>query len=122
VSPLRSTLTLALFALAFATLVGRELCFKLAADQTQRRGGSAGTSVGRPAFWLGIAVGAAAIVTGVLVLQHAPLAIAYPIMASTYAGVPVASALLFRERLTRSQVVGVGLVTAGVACVLLSEL
>jgi hypothetical protein len=29
---------------------------------------------------------------------------------------------LFRERLTRSQVVGVGLVTAGVACVLLSEL
>jgi len=106
VSPLRSTLTLALFALAFATLVGRELCFKLAADQTQRRGGSAGTSVGRPAFWLGIAVGAAAIVTWVLVLQ----------------GVPVASALLFRERLTRSQVVGVGLVTAGVACVLLSEL
>jgi len=121
-TPLRSAVTLALFALAFATLVGRELCFKVAADQALRRGGAASSSLARPAFWLGLAVGAAAIVTWVLVLQHAPLAVAYPIMASTYAGVPVASALLFRERLTRSQIVGVGLVTAGVACVLLSEL
>ena len=121
-SPLRSTLTLALFALAFATLVGRELCFKLAADQTQRRGGSAGTSVGRPAFWLGIAVGAAAIVTWVLVLQHAPLA-EQERTRDRHARVGRGHDRIGdRERLTRSQVVGVGLVTAGVACVLLSEL
>jgi drug/metabolite transporter (DMT)-like permease len=122
VTSLHSALTLALFALAFATLVGRELCFKLAADQTSQRGSAAGASLFRPAFWLGVAVGATAIVAWVGVLQHAPLAIAYPIMASTYAGVPVASALFFRERLSRSQIVGVGFVTAGVACVLLSEL
>jgi undecaprenyl phosphate-alpha-L-ara4N flippase subunit ArnE len=121
-TPLRSAATLGLFALAFATLVGRELCFKLAADQASRRGGAASASLARPAFWLGIAVGAAAIATWVGVLQRAPLGVAYPIMASTYAGVPVASALLFRERLSRSQVAGVALVTAGVACVLLSEL
>ncbi|HTO71301.1 MAG TPA: EamA family transporter [Myxococcota bacterium] len=115
-----SAFTLGLLALALSTLVGRELFFKLAADQSARRGSSAAGSVARPAFWLGIVTGAAALVTWVLVLQRAPLAIAYPLFASTYAGVPVASALVFGERLSRSQVWGTGFVALGVVCVMIA--
>jgi drug/metabolite transporter (DMT)-like permease len=114
---LHATLTLALFGLSIATLIGRELFFKLAADQTARRGNAALQSLARPAFWAGIVLGATAIVAWVAVLQRAPLAIAYPIVAATYAGVPIASALLFRERLTRTQLLGTGFVVAGVVCV-----
>jgi drug/metabolite transporter (DMT)-like permease len=120
VKTLDSALTLALVGLALGTLVGRELCFKLAADQAARRGGSAGHAFARPAFWLGIVVGATALVTWVAVLQRAPLAIAYPLLASTYAAVPIASALLFGERLSRGQIVGTGFVTAGVVCVMIA--
>jgi drug/metabolite transporter (DMT)-like permease len=110
-------LTSALFAISIATLIGRELFFKLAADQTARSGDAAARSFARPAFWAGLGVGAAALVAWIAVLQRAPLAIAYPIVAATYAGVPIASALLFRERLTRTQIVGTGFVAAGVVCV-----
>lgn len=111
------SLTLALFGISIATLIGRELCFKLAADQTARRGAGATQSMARPAFWLGVLVGATAFAAWIAVLQRAPLAIAYPIVAATYAGVPIASALLFRERLTRTQMLGTGFVAAGVVCV-----
>ncbi|HTO56125.1 MAG TPA: EamA family transporter [Myxococcota bacterium] len=110
-------LTLALFGVSIATLIGRELFFKLAADQTSQRGAPAAQSFARPAFWAGVLTGATAIVAWVAVLQRAPLATAYPIVAATYAGVPIASALLFRERLTRIQILGTGFVIAGVVCV-----
>jgi undecaprenyl phosphate-alpha-L-ara4N flippase subunit ArnE len=110
-------LTSLLLALCIATNVGRELCFKLAADQTARSGAEATRFFGRVAFWAGLLVGATQLVAWVAVLQRAPLAIAYPLMASAYAGVPIASVLLFGERLTRSQVFGAALVAAGVTCV-----
>jgi len=122
VSVLHASVTLGLFALSIATLIGRELFFKLAADQTARRGAAATRFLARPAFWAGLLVGATALVTWVAVLQRAPLAIAYPIVASTYAGVPLASALFFGERLTRAQMLGTGFVAAGVICVTLSGL
>jgi len=109
--------TLGLFGLSIATLIGRELLFKLAADQTVRRGDLPSRSFARPAFWAGVLVGATAFAAWVAVLQRAPLAIAYPIVAATYAGVPIASALLFGERLNRTQILGTGFVAAGVVCV-----
>jgi drug/metabolite transporter (DMT)-like permease len=109
-----------LLALCIGTNVGRELCFKLAADQTARSGAEATRFLARPAFWAGLLAGATQLVAWVAVLQRAPLTTAYPLLASAYAGVPLASALLFGERLTRGQILGTGFVAAGVTCVAIS--
>jgi hypothetical protein len=45
-------------------------------------------------------------------LEIAPLSVAYPITTLPYAGIPIAGALVFRERLTRGQVAGAVLIAA----------
>jgi undecaprenyl phosphate-alpha-L-ara4N flippase subunit ArnE len=43
--------------------------------------------------------------------------VAYPMMTLTYATVPVAGLILLRERMSRRQLAGAGLIFAGVALV-----
>jgi undecaprenyl phosphate-alpha-L-ara4N flippase subunit ArnE len=112
---------LALLAFCIVAEVGRELCFKTGAQRAAVREENYATAVLRePIVWIGILAWAVELAAWVMVLQRVPLGIAFPVMALTYAGVPLAGVLLLGERLSRSQVAGAALVAAGVFCVALS--
>ncbi|MGO4408604.1 MULTISPECIES: permease [unclassified Brevundimonas] len=115
-------LVLALLGFCIVTEVGRELSFKGAANGAEQAPRYViGLSL-HPLLWLGLVFWAVEVVAWVLVLEKAPLTIAYPIMTLTYAAVPLAGAMILHEPLTRKQMAGAGLVALGVICVGLSGL
>jgi undecaprenyl phosphate-alpha-L-ara4N flippase subunit ArnE len=76
----------------------------------------------QPLLWCGILLWAVEVVAWLLVLQHAPLVIAFPVMSLTYAATPFAARLVLEERLGRGQAIGAALVALGVLIVSLSDL
>lgn len=102
--------------------IARELCFKSAADGAQDAPNYALGLAMRPLLWLGLAFWISEAISLVLVLETVPLSVAYPITNLPYAGIPIAGALLFRERLTRGQIAGAALIAVGVVCVGVSGL
>lgn len=101
---------------------GREVGFKLASG-----GGGAPDHfvVGvlkSPFLWLAITLGIAEFFAWFIVLQNAPLNIAYPLISLAYVGVPAAGALFLGERMTGRQLAGAALIALGVGCVALSGL
>lgn len=76
----------------------------------------------QPLLWVGILIWAIEVVVWLLVLERAPLAIAFPIMTLTYAATPLAAWFVLRERLGRGQALGAGLVAFGVLIVSLSDM
>lgn len=117
-----TAITLALLAFCIVTEVARELSFKTAALGAQSASSYALGLAAQPLLWAGIFFWAVEVIAWIAVLQHTQLSIAYAIMTLTYAAMPVAGALLLKERLTRSQTLGAGLVAAGVLCVAASGL
>ena len=113
---------LALLAFCIVTETARDLSFKRAALGAQGGSTYALGLAQQPTLWVGIAFWAVEVVAWIIVLQHAHLSIAYPIMTLTYTTIPLASALLLKERLTRSQTIGVVLVGLGVLFVAASGL
>jgi undecaprenyl phosphate-alpha-L-ara4N flippase subunit ArnE len=101
--------------------IGRELNFKAASLQADRAGYVA-SLLTRPLLWLGLLLWAIEVVAWLLVLEQVPLAVAFPVMALTYAGTPLAAGLVLRETLTRGQKAGAALVALGVLVVSVSEL
>ncbi len=61
----------------------------------------------RPLLWAGLALWAVELAAWVLTLQRLPLEVAFPLMALSYAAVPLAAHLFLRERLDRRQWAGV---------------
>ncbi|MBO9707283.1 MAG: permease [Caulobacter sp.] len=106
-----------LLAYCVAAEIARELCFKAAADRAQTASNYALALAAQPIMWLGLAFWISEAISLVLVLETVPLSVAYPITNLPYAGIPIAGALLFRERLTRGQVAGAALIAAGVVLV-----
>jgi undecaprenyl phosphate-alpha-L-ara4N flippase subunit ArnE len=100
----------------FAEIV-REVSFKAAADRSAPGAGYFGRLLRRHVLWLGLGAWAVELTAWVAVLQRAPLTLAFPIMSLTYAAIPLASAVVLKERLGRSQLAGAALVAAGVVCV-----
>jgi undecaprenyl phosphate-alpha-L-ara4N flippase subunit ArnE len=113
---------LGLLAFCIVTEIGRELCFKAASDGAEGRPAYVVGLAVQPTLWAGIAFWFVEMVAWVLVLETTPLSLAFPIMTLTYAGVPLASTLILKERLTPIQIAGAALVAAGVTCVGLSGL
>ena len=110
--------TSSLFILLFcvATEIGRELCFKVASNATTPENPVLGLALS-PILWCGIMLWGVEMLAWIRVLQSIPLGIAFPIMTLTFVGVPVASHLLLKERLNRSQWAGALLVFVGVIIV-----
>lgn len=113
--------TLALLLFCVLTDAGREICFKSASLRSEP-GRYVVSLLTRPFLWLGVLVWAVEAVAWIVALGRAPLAVAFPVMALTYAVTPIAAGLLLRERLTRHQAAGAALVTFGALVVSLSEL
>ena len=109
--------TLGLLAYCTGAEIARELCFKSAADGAQSATHYAVGLALNPLLWLGLALWTSEAVALVLALERAPLSVIYPITNLPYAGIPIAGALLFRERLSRGQMTGAALIAVGVVCV-----
>lgn len=108
--------------LAFCVLtdMARELNFKAATLRADRARYVLALAT-NPFLWLGIAFWAVEVVAWLVVLEHVRLAIAFPIMALTYAATPLGASLVLGETLSRSQRNGALLVAAGVVLVSLSD-
>jgi drug/metabolite transporter (DMT)-like permease len=115
-------IALILLASCILAEVIRELCFKLAADPLDRALAvrNWGSAMGIPLLWVGISLWVVETLLWIAALQHVPLGVGYPIRAISYAVIPLMGWLLLREKLGRSQIAGVVLVTAGVTCIGLS--
>lgn len=103
------------------TDIARELNFKAATLNADRRTYVV-SLLTHPYLWLGIVFWAVEGIVWLLVLETTSLAVAFPIMALTYAGTPLAAGLVLGEQLNRGQKLGAGLVAAGVLIVSLSEM
>jgi multidrug transporter EmrE-like cation transporter len=110
-------LTSSLLAFCVVAEIARELCFKAAADRGNCAAHYPTGLAMQPLLWLGLLCWTAEAIGLVIVLETVPLSVAYPITNLPYAGIPIAGALLFRERLTRGQIAGAALIAAGVICV-----
>lgn len=110
--------------LAFCVVaeIARELCFKAAANRAHDAANYAIALALQPILWLGLGFWVSEAICLVLTLEKVPLSVAYPITNLPYAGIPIAGALLFRERLTRAQIAGAALIATGVVLVGVSGL
>ena len=109
---------LLVFCIGVETL--QQLSFKTGADRASDAPRFARAILTEPLIWLGIVLWVVESVSWVLVLQRAPLSVAYPMMTMTYASVPVAGVMFLRERMSRRQALGSMLILGGVICVGLS--
>ena len=106
-----------LIAFCVAAEITRELCFKAAANNAHDAPNYAVALALQPVLWVGLGFWVAETICLVLALEQVPLSVAYPITNLPYAGIPLAGALLFRERLSRGQIAGAALIAAGVVLV-----
>lgn len=115
-------IALALLLTCIVAEVTRELCFKRAAGGLERAVAERdwARAVGNRVLLAGIAVWGVETLVWIVTLETVPLGIAYSVTAVSYALAPLMGWWLLRERLGRSQIAGVLLVTAGAACVGLS--
>lgn len=109
----------ALGLLAFCILAEtlQQLSFKLGSAHAEAAPGFLRGVVSQPLVWIGIVIWAIESIAWVLVLQRAPLSMAYPVMTLTYATVPLAGLLLLKEKMTSRQALGAFLIFSGVLLV-----
>lgn len=111
--------SLALLGFCVLAEIARELNFKAASLQAAPDR-YALSLASQPLLWCGIAIWVLEVGAWLLVLEHAALAVAFPITTLTYAGTPLAAALVLKEPFSRRQKIGAGLVTLGVFCIAIS--
>lgn len=104
---------LVLIGFCILTELGREVCFKFAAE----RSSNALRSLLLPVTWIGVVFWAVELFCWMLVLESVPLSIAFPVMALSYAAMALAGAFFFSEKINLRHAFGVLLITAGVICV-----
>lgn len=112
--------TIGLLAFCVLTDMARELNFK-AASLRADRDRYVWSLATHPFLWVGLVFWAIEGVAWLLVLEHVRLAIAFPLMALTYAVTPLAAGVLLHETLSRGQRAGAALVAVGVLVVSLSD-
>lgn len=108
---------LALLAYCVAAETIQQLSFKAGANRAGRADSIPRGLALQPLIWLGVGLWVAESIGWVLVLQRAPLSLAYPIMTATYATAPLGGVLLLKESISARQRLGAGLIFAGVVCV-----
>ena len=112
--------SLAWLAFCVASETGQQLCFKAGANRIPENRGAVRGALVQPLIWAGVAIWVAEVFAWILVLQRAPLSLAYPVMAMVYVGVPVCGVLFLNEQMTRRQIGGASLIAVGVLCVTFS--
>jgi drug/metabolite transporter (DMT)-like permease len=108
---------LALLAFCIVAETAQQLSFKVGSARAEGQASFVRAILGQPLLWIGIALWVVESIAWVLVLQKAPISMAYPVMTLSYATVPVAGLVLLRERMTTRQVMGASLIFVGVLMV-----
>jgi len=108
---------LALLAFCIAAETLQQLSFKLGSARAEAKASFVRGVALEPLIWIGALIWVVESIAWVLVLQRAPLSMAYPVMTLTYATVPLAGLLLLRERMSRRQLAGAALIFGGVVLV-----
>ena len=109
--------TVGLLAYCVAAEIGRELCFKSAADGAQSATHYAVGLAQRPLLWLGLALWTSEAVASVRALARGSSTPISSVTNLAHVGTATGGPLLFRERLSRSQMAGAALIAVGVVCV-----
>lgn len=117
----------ALFAVSILCDIAGHVCFKIGANGLPVVTGVG--DIGRflhylfttPYVLAGVGIYVVEFVVWLQILSHAPLSLAFPVASLNYCGVMLASRWFLDESISRRQWLGVGLITAGVAVVGLSE-
>ena len=113
---MNGVLTTPMLALIFFCIfaeMGREVCFKHAANNAS----TLVQSLIKPATWAGIVFWGMELLAWTAVLGHVPLSIAFPLMALSYVAMVPAGAIFFKEAVSLRHAAGACLITAGVICV-----
>jgi drug/metabolite transporter (DMT)-like permease len=117
------TWTLALlFAASIACDVAGQLCFKLGADALPDLVDGDGLTGAKETMlnpWVaaGLLTYTVEMVLWLLILSDAPLSLAFPLASANFLGIALASWWFLGERVARTQWMGAGLITFGVALV-----
>ena len=112
--------SIALLAACIVAEVAYQLGFKTVAERADSAH-HLRSIISQPLLWLCITLWAIEVVAWLLVLQHVPLEVAYPVMTLTYAAVPIAGVFALKEKMLPAHAAGAALVFAGVICVSLSH-
>jgi undecaprenyl phosphate-alpha-L-ara4N flippase subunit ArnE len=113
-------LTALLLAGCIAAETAYQTCFKVIASRAHAEQLIISVAA-QPLLWITIALWSVETLAWIIVLHQAPLAIAYPIMCLTYASVPLAGAILLKEKLSGRQVAGAAFIFFGVLAVTISS-
>jgi multidrug transporter EmrE-like cation transporter len=108
---------LALLAFCIVAETAQQLSFKAGSARAEGQAGFVRGLLRQPLLWIGVALWVVESIAWVLVLQKAPISMAYPVMTLSYATVPVAGLVLLRERMTPRQAIGAALILGGVLTV-----
>lgn len=108
---------LGLLAFCITAETVQQLSFKVGSGRAEAHPGFVRGILLQPLIWIGIVLWVVESIAWVLVLQKSPLSMAYPVMTLTYATVPLAGLVLLREKMSRRQMAGAGLIFAGVLLV-----
>ena len=111
---------LVLLGVAISMEVGREICFKLAANKSDQQLQNSNYLLqlfSAPLIWGGFLCWGVEIVSWIMVLSRAPLSIAFPLMSLCYCGMIFASKYVLKETVTKRKWAGVALITMGVALI-----
>lgn len=73
--------------------------------------------LGKPWFWMAIALYGAGTFLWIYILQQTKLSVAYPFSAAAFVVVPLAAALLFGEAITPAYMIGALLIVMGIAVI-----
>jgi len=108
---------LGLLAFCITAETVQQIGFKLGSARAEAAPGFVRGVLAQPLIWMGVALWVVESIAWVMVLQRAPLSMAYPVMTLTYATVPLAGLLLLREKMTSRQALGAFLIFSGVLLV-----
>ena len=99
--------------------VAREVFFKLGAlrSENQGHGGYFRRILAARFVWMGFACWGIEIVAWIQVLAHMKLSIAFPAMSLCYCGTIIASKYILKEHVSQKKLLGIVLITAGVAVI-----
>ena len=106
--------------LAITIEVAREICFKLAANRSEKepkRGGYLLNLFGTPFLWLGFLCRFIEIFVWIKVLSSVPLNIAFPLISLCYCGMILGGKYILKETVSPRKWTGMFLITLGVAVV-----
>ena len=109
-----------LFALSVTCDTAGQLCFKIAGQESGHSDSLLSHlrhTLGKTTLWAGLLIYAVQVVVWLMILERAPLSVAFPVASLSYCSVTVVSSVVLGEKVKARRWIGITLITAGVIVV-----